>query len=70
MPDDQNRHDFQNGFNYCIEKVLNEINIIALQKYSLDISTGEVLFRLKEKILSMHFSGKSLPSGLFINEQN
>lgn len=52
-------YDFQNGFNYCIEKSLHEINKIMQRTYSVNISAGELLLRVKEKIIDMQYLGIS-----------
>lgn len=47
--------DFKNGYNCCVEHILNNIAIIMDKKYEISVSPKEILLDLKEKILNMYF---------------
>lgn len=55
-------YDFQNGFNCCIEKSIRIVNEIMRGSYTVNVSSAELLLQVKEKMLSMHYTGSGKES--------
>ena len=48
--------DFKNGFNYCVERSIEIVNLILRGTYPLSTSPAELLLEIKEKIIAMHYN--------------
>lgn len=51
--------DFKNGFNYCVERSIDIVNLILRGTYPLSTSPAELLLEIKEKILTMHYGNEN-----------